>query len=53
MRHQAEVASVRLPSEQNTASQPGPLHLTLGGEGLINKGVMRRMQADATTVVQA
>ncbi|RBA09883.1 hypothetical protein FPRO05_05819 [Fusarium proliferatum] len=53
MRHQAEVASVRLSSEQNTASQPGPLHLTLGGEGLINKGVMRRMQADATTVVQA
>ncbi|KAI1060470.1 hypothetical protein LB506_007221 [Fusarium annulatum] len=53
MRHQAEVASVRLPSEQNTASQPGPLHLTLGGEGLINRGVMRRMQADATTVVQA
>lgn len=52
-RHQAETSSVRLQSEQNAALQPGPLHLTLGGEGLINRGVMRRMQADATTVVQA
>ncbi|CVL01962.1 uncharacterized protein FMAN_08086 [Fusarium mangiferae] len=48
-RHQDWASSVRLPSGQNAASQPGPLHLTLGGEGLINRGVMRRMQADVTT----
>ncbi|KAI1032890.1 hypothetical protein LB504_006371 [Fusarium proliferatum] len=52
-RHQDQASSVRLPSGQNAASQPGPLHLTLGGEGLINRGVMRRMHADVTTAVQA
>ncbi|KAF5580965.1 hypothetical protein FPANT_9095 [Fusarium pseudoanthophilum] len=49
-RHQAETSSVGLPS---APSQSGPVHLTLGGEGLINRGVMKRMQADTTTVVEA
>ncbi|RKK65125.1 hypothetical protein BFJ67_g112 [Fusarium oxysporum f. sp. cepae] len=52
-RHQAETSSVRLSTGQDTASHSGSLHLTLGGEGLINRGVMERMQADTTTAVQA
>ncbi|KAF5614255.1 uncharacterized protein FSUBG_135 [Fusarium subglutinans] len=51
--HQAETSLVRLPSAQDGASQPGSVHLTLGGEGLINRGVMKRMPADITTAVQA
>ncbi|KAF4956704.1 hypothetical protein FGADI_3693 [Fusarium gaditjirri] len=52
-RHQTEPLSMRLSSGQDAASQPGPLHITLGGEGLINRGLIKKMQADTTTVVQA
>ncbi|KAF4437946.1 hypothetical protein FACUT_5292 [Fusarium acutatum] len=52
-RHRAETLLVRLPSAQDAASQSGSVHLTLGGEGLINRGVMKRVQADTATVVQA
>ncbi|ENH74579.1 hypothetical protein FOC1_g10009999 [Fusarium oxysporum f. sp. cubense race 1] len=52
-RHQAETSSVRLSTGQDAASHSGSIHLTLGGEGLINRGVMERMQADTTTAVQA
>ncbi|KAF5634569.1 hypothetical protein F52700_5762 [Fusarium sp. NRRL 52700] len=49
----AETSSMRLPQGQDAASHPGPLHLTLGGEGLINRGVIKRMQAHTAIVVQA
>ncbi|KAF5984855.1 hypothetical protein FCOIX_2433 [Fusarium coicis] len=52
-RHQAGTSSVRLPLGEDAALQSGSVHLTLGGEGLINRGVMKRMQVDTTTVVEA
>ncbi|KAF4501527.1 hypothetical protein FAGAP_2248 [Fusarium agapanthi] len=45
IRHQAETSLVRLPSEQDAASQPGSVHLTLGGEGLINRDTITAVQA--------
>ncbi|KAF5724422.1 hypothetical protein FMUND_879 [Fusarium mundagurra] len=52
-RQEAGTSSVRLPSGQDATLQSGSVHLTLGGEGLINRGVMKRTQAEATTVVEA
>ncbi|KAF9768651.1 hypothetical protein IL306_014018 [Fusarium sp. DS 682] len=52
-RHNAEASLVRLSSGQDAASQSGSVHLTLGGEGVISRGLMRKMPADTTTVVQA
>ncbi|KAF5642901.1 uncharacterized protein FTJAE_3443 [Fusarium tjaetaba] len=52
-RHRAGTSSVRLPLGEDVALQSGSVHLTLGGEGLINRGVMKRVQAETTTVVEA
>ncbi|KAF4336233.1 hypothetical protein FBEOM_9904 [Fusarium beomiforme] len=47
-RHDGEASS-----GQGAALQSRSIHLTLGGEGVINRGMMKRMQANTTTVVQA
>jgi hypothetical protein len=52
-RHQAGASSVRLPLGEDAALQSGSVHLTLVGEGLIKRGVVKRMQVDTTTVVEA
>jgi hypothetical protein len=49
-RHDADASSVRLSTAHDTSVHSRPIHLSLGGEGLITRSAMKRMGTDSTVV---
>ncbi|KAM0550774.1 hypothetical protein ACHAPJ_008637 [Fusarium lateritium] len=49
-RRNAESSSVRLSTSQDGSLQSRPVHLSLGGEGLVNKSAMKGMGASSTVI---
>jgi hypothetical protein len=49
-RHDADASSVRLSTAHDTSVHSRPIHLSLGGEGLITRSAMKRMRTDSTVV---
>lgn len=48
--HDVNASSVRLSTAHDTSTQSRPIHLSLGGEGLIMRSAMKRMGTDSTVV---
>ncbi|KAF4963894.1 hypothetical protein FSARC_8147 [Fusarium sarcochroum] len=49
-RRNAESLSVRLSTSQDGSLQSRPAHLSLGGEGLVNRSAMKGMRANSTVI---